>query len=379
MKKIFFCVFFFLMTQYVTAQSDLSLRKIEAAFKFKYSNIENNAEIRYKEHHYEFGSDTLVKKIIIWTFSRSSISILNNFYIKNSKEEILIDNSVDSVYLLRENGKCIKNKLNSSYVLSINEFNPFYYPRKFFKYVNKSTIKKIRKTDQEKRIVLEYDARRKFGTVQYEMILNLTDTSIVGLEVSVKSDHEALNGRYYKIVYISERKSIPDLNFKLIKSEILFRRTQNKSIRKRRLSIGDTLNGFIYYTLNGDSVALKELDYDFYLIDLWYLACSPCAKAIPYMNEFNGRYNNLKVIGINPHDNNLDDLEEYKNKKSINYDILYAPDFKKFHILYPSFLILNSNLQIIQITEGITKSKLEELEKLLNHHLTLKSHPSRQE
>ncbi len=378
MVRTFLFIIAFLLTQCSIAQSDISLRKIKSAFKSKYSEVEKNAEISYIEHNYEFGKDTIVQGSIIQTFSRSTISILNNFYIKNSKKEILLDNGVDSVYILQE-GKLIKNKLNSNYVLSINEFNPFYYPRKFFKYVNKSTIKEIRDTGKEKQIVLAYDVSRKFGTVLYEMVLNLTDTSIVSLEVSVKSDYQALNGRYYRIVYTSERKPIPDFTFNKIKRVILSHRLQNRSARMRKLLIGDTLKDFVYYSLDGDSITLEELNYDFYLIDLWYLACSSCYKAIPYMNEFNKRYKSVKVVGINPFDYNLDDLERYKNNKSIDYDILYSADFKKFHIVYPSFLILNKDLQIIEITEGITKSKLEELEKRLKYHLALKSQPSRQE
>ncbi len=75
----------------------------------------------------------------------------------------------------------------------------------------------------------------------------------------------------------------------------------------------------------------------------------------------------LKVIGLNVLNDNLQDIKLYKEKKNLNYDILLLPGFmKEVHTGYPTFLILDSELKILYHQNGFSERIIKEMRYFLN-------------
>ncbi len=49
----------------------------------------------------------------------------------------------------------------------------------------------------------------------------------------------------------------------------------------------------IHYTdLSGKSQSLDNINTDIVLLDFWYIACQPCLKAFPYIDDLQQKYKN---------------------------------------------------------------------------------------
>ena len=119
--------------------------------------------------------------------------------------------------------------------------------------------------------------------------------------------------------------------------------------------------------LTGDTISLKSYKAKFYLIDLWYIGCKPCANALPYINEIHKDFPELKVIGLNVLNKNLRDVKVYKEKKKLDYSVLV--NFDVTHDIktgYPTFLILDSELKILYIQNGFSEKKIKEMRDFIN-------------
>ena len=59
--------------------------------------------------------------------------------------------------------------------------------------------------------------------------------------------------------------------------------------------------------------------------------CKPCLKEIPELKKLtNKKYDDLKILAIDSHGYNKEDLTKFKKEKEINYTLLTREDNKKF-------------------------------------------------
>lgn len=135
------------------------------------------------------------------------------------------------------------------------------------------------------------------------------------------------------------------------------------------------LPGILYSSLN--NVKLHDYLDKLTLYDVWYMDCPPCIKAIPHLNELYNKYAEmgLKVVGINPFNNNKKDLKRFPNflnHNKIDYHIVFV-DREASNDLkvqaYPTFYLVDNKGNILHSEIGFNQEKAEVLDKQLNEYL----------
>lgn len=136
-----------------------------------------------------------------------------------------------------------------------------------------------------------------------------------------------------------------------------------------------SLNGKLYP--DGKLVSLEDYKGKVILIDFWYMDCFPCIKAIPHLNEMYNKYSDqgFEVIGINPYNNNEDDLKRLPNflsKNTIDYSIMFIDreDSKKFKVYaYPTFYLIDRKGKLIHSAVGFGEEMTNSIDSLIQVNL----------
>lgn len=344
----------------LSGQSNYNLRQIERDFRKNY-RFQENAEIEFNYSKRMFGRDTVVRHYRIKMFDRSFLNILDNIYIKMNDTEIISDQDVDSTYILYENGRLNAEGENLDWIQLLNEYNPLLIPLDFFGYLSKAQVDTTFFKEGKKIIVITYSTKNDLAKNNYRLWLNLTDTIILKLSKRVFSEYHHLR-KFIEVTYINYKKDHLKQDFNKVKSSMLSRGDRSMVYQgKPYLEPGDTLEGFEYLKLNGDTAMLEDFDKEYYLIDFWYMACPPCMRAIPAMKKVYGKNDNVSVIGVNTYDSDLKDLMIYKKEKGIPYTILYTDQLtQEYHFTYPTFIIMDKNLVVLKVLEGYTENSFEQ-------------------
>jgi thiol-disulfide isomerase/thioredoxin len=113
------------------------------------------------------------------------------------------------------------------------------------------------------------------------------------------------------------------------------------------------------------------------LLDFWYMACYPCNKAIPELNQVFEKvdYDKVQVYGINYYDNN--DVRIPKIAKFMQYNPIRFPVLlvdkqlpENYHIMgWPTVYLIDKSGQIVYThigyKEGLSKELLLKIDELL--------------
>ena len=135
------------------------------------------------------------------------------------------------------------------------------------------------------------------------------------------------------------------------------------------------LEGVLYSDLT--KVNLHDYLDKLTLYDVWYIDCPPCIKAIPHLNGFHNKYGDLglKVVGVNPFNNNEKDLKRMPNFLSYNkldYPIVFIEREESEELqvqVYPTFYLVDSNGNILHSEIGFDEEKAKTMDKQLNEYL----------
>lgn len=136
------------------------------------------------------------------------------------------------------------------------------------------------------------------------------------------------------------------------------------------------LEGIIY----SDKTNVKLHNYldKLTLYDFWYMDCPPCIKAIPHLNDLYEKYGDmgLKIVGVNPFNNNEKDLNRMPNFLSYNkidYPIVFIDrdESKQLQIqAYPTFFLVDHRGEILHSEIGFDEEKAKLMDKQLKEYLT---------
>lgn len=109
------------------------------------------------------------------------------------------------------------------------------------------------------------------------------------------------------------------------------------------------------------------------ILDLWYMACPPCIKSIPVLNEIEKKYSSkgVKVIGINNYDfkKDTETVNKFIKRMNIEYEVILVNDeeFSQMEVhAFPTLLILDSKRNVRYIKQGYTDDMKEKVEEELN-------------
>ncbi|MBK9016768.1 MAG: TlpA family protein disulfide reductase [Saprospiraceae bacterium] len=108
------------------------------------------------------------------------------------------------------------------------------------------------------------------------------------------------------------------------------------------------------------------------LLDFWHLACAPCLRAMPKLEELYKRYRSagFVVYGLNTFDNptqKQETLQKFKAKMDISYPLLFSDKEMASKYLVKSFptIYLVKEGKIIYAKVGYTEESMKELERVI--------------
>ncbi len=148
--------------------------------------------------------------------------------------------------------------------------------------------------------------------------------------------------------------------------------------QQSRHKVGDTIQYWHFKQLGGDSIDIRTLNRDYYVLDFWYTSCAPCVRSIPSNNRLDSsiRQYNAAVLGITTRHTNDDFLEAFKVKRNIQYTLFTHPDYNAleshFPIQgYPTYIIVNKEGMILHIQYGIVPgASHQEIEDIIKAEAT---------
>ncbi len=125
---------------------------------------------------------------------------------------------------------------------------------------------------------------------------------------------------------------------------------------------GEVFPNINYIDLDGTTRSLDNLDTDVILLDFWYIACQPCLKAFPSIEDLQKKYknNNVTIIALNPLDK-MKDMKEFWESNGYSFitatvskDLFF--DSLKFNVM-PRTVILDGNRKVLLDAEGFMGHK----------------------
>lgn len=152
--------------------------------------------------------------------------------------------------------------------------------------------------------------------------------------------------------------------------ELGYKLRNNKDERKS-IIIGDTLNNYWFQTLEGAKVSFDDINSNIIVVDFWYTSCLPCIKLMKNLPEIKSNFDKrVSFISLN----NIDmDIQKVKNALSFhkiteheNCNIWLEADKGQFSkdyrvSLYPTLLILNKDLVVLDKIEGYIESNKKKI------------------
>ena len=140
------------------------------------------------------------------------------------------------------------------------------------------------------------------------------------------------------------------------------------------IGIGTTLKSIVGKSnLNSFNIDTFNFGSQITILDLWYMSCPPCIKAIPYLNEIQNKFSKkgVKVLGINNKDSGKDTsiINNFIRKKSIAYEIILVNslNFKPIQTsFFPTLLILDKKGTIRYIKQGFYDDMNVQIENEIN-------------
>lgn len=127
-------------------------------------------------------------------------------------------------------------------------------------------------------------------------------------------------------------------------------------------------------TLNGKRMNLNDLKGKLVLVDFFYKNCFPCIKALPQLQSLYTKYQSggLEVIGMDPFDNEGEELPNFLKLKGITYPVALNVNSIVIEYkvsAYPTIYLIGKDGRIIFSQIGFGPGDQEDLEKIIISNL----------
>ncbi|MHB1277898.1 MAG: TlpA family protein disulfide reductase [Bacteroidia bacterium] len=151
----------------------------------------------------------------------------------------------------------------------------------------------------------------------------------------------------------------------------------NPYLEKSVLSVGDTIQYWHFKQLGGDSIDIRTLNRNYYVLDFWHTGCRPCIGAIPQNNKLDSsiRQYNAQVLGITIFHHSDTFLANFKEKRNIQFSLFTHPGTSietHFPIKgYPTYILINKEGLILHIEYGSVRWQYhQEIEDIIKAEAT---------
>lgn len=113
-----------------------------------------------------------------------------------------------------------------------------------------------------------------------------------------------------------------------------------------------------------DFIKLSDFKGKIVLLDFWASWCAPCIRAQPTLESIHQNYKNVVVLGINIQEGKDIDLESYKNKNALNYELIKGSEemAKDYRVeVLPVVYLIDENGIILYAGFGYNEKKKAEI------------------
>ncbi|MGH9939448.1 MAG: redoxin domain-containing protein, partial [Blastocatellia bacterium] len=121
-------------------------------------------------------------------------------------------------------------------------------------------------------------------------------------------------------------------------------------------------------SLDGKAFDSKSLRGKIVVINLWFIACGPCRKEIPKLNEIAREFRNKDVVFIAPTPDQSEPLREFLKTAPFDYNIIPDADriIEQFNAVhFPTHVVIDRNGQIESLMIGAGERRPEEVRRAL--------------
>ncbi len=346
-----------------TQDGKLSFEGIKKGIiKGKYFNFTNNTTAKWVYCNKRTGEETEVDTVSLYLFKNNKIK-LKNEVIKIANQGIGFYYFGDSILYMFDHlskQRVLKtNKINLKSVKEKTYSTPFFNPKKYF--ADLLLAKEYIATDTTYRFTYKKHNREIEFTKCY--VFSKKDTSLISVESHLKPRVNYLSEIYESYTFLGFRKDIKSLRPLDVLPKNLKQVASEKVVSQNQQYLSPDIK---YATMEGDSIYLSSIKSEYYLLDLWYIGCVPCMKALPELHKLTEKYPYVKLISINTHNKALREVPDFVKKSgNKNLSLSQTKEFRLFTSSYPTFMLLDKDLKILHIQSGFNKQQMKDLEKII--------------
>ncbi len=357
-------------------------------------------QAEYKIKHFD-NSDTInFPKLNYYILKKPSDSILN-FLVKIN----LIDYKQEKVYDGNNNFYTISHNEKAIEYLSIESFGKSIVKNNIFsdaipKFLTKGFESMLKRKD----IDVSINEIKDVNTLAWKIEFNFpTDDEITLSKQIIYIDQKTKLPyrleRFAKFMGLQDEYSSLEIsNLKLdigigedffqlgdslkeYSRKIITKESMANGVNNNKKKSADSITNFIGFETINSIGEKNKIESTFYndklvLIDFWHLACAPCLKAMPKLNELYKKYsgNGFIVLGLNPIDLPVEKekiINQFLAKLKVDYTNMYVT--KKTAEIYnvssfPSFFLFKSG-KLIYSKVGYVENGFTELENMIKNNL----------
>jgi peroxiredoxin len=121
-------------------------------------------------------------------------------------------------------------------------------------------------------------------------------------------------------------------------------------------------------SLDGRTFDSKSLQGKIVVVNLWFIACGPCRKEIPKLNEMVREFKNRDVVFIAPTPDKPEPLREFLKTLPFDYNIIPEADkiIEQFNTVhFPTHVVIDRDGQIESLMIGAGERRPDEVRRVL--------------
>ena len=221
--------------------------------------------------------------------------------------------------------------------------------------VYKDEHRQTSKSDSTKKVTYQ---KCYFLDKKSKEVIRIIDRTILEKDTLQVVDWHYTNYKYGKF-NSNIIDSLKSLNYTQLSPENEYDELEYKSIK-----VGDKLEQQTYKDSKGNDIKIYGNEDKLSLIIFSLIGCAPCEMALKDLSLANNNIRKDVDIFYSSFQNNHSALKKYLNKKDISYisfgsESNLLSNFGMYHS--PSFVIINTNGEVMKIIEGYEKAKKDEL------------------
>lgn len=139
-----------------------------------------------------------------------------------------------------------------------------------------------------------------------------------------------------------------------------------KNLRGENELVGKAAPDIEVTDLKENKFKLSALKGKVVVLNFWFIACKPCVKEMPELNELVEKYSNEDVVFLALAIDDKKSLERFLKTQKFEYNIIpeSMKESDKFGVIsYPTHVIIDKEQKIVHMTSGLLPKTIPDLER----------------